>query len=170
VEEVASKAAGALKVVKATVEGLSGVFKQLTREHGEVGALLMRIDLSSDLKVRAELFPKIRRELLSHERGELREVYPAFKANPRLEPMVAEHDREAREIEQILSELQATPYEDEGWGPRFSQLVEAFKHHTALEENHYFPAANRILGKAESERIRSRYEVCKVDVLREMST
>jgi hypothetical protein len=159
-----------MKAVKATVEGLSGVFKQLTKEHGEVGALLLAVDLSSDVKVRQELFPTIRRQLLAHEKGELRAVYPALEGHAELAAMVVEHDREARELETILNELQVTSYDDVGWGPRFSQLVEAVKHHTTQEENRYFPAASRILGKAEAERLRSRYETAKAQVLREMST
>jgi hypothetical protein len=170
VEEMASKAAGAMKAAKAVVEGLSGVFKLLTREHGEVSALLMRVNLSSDIRVRQDLFPTIRRELLAHEKGELREVYPAFEANSELRAMAVEHDREARELEQILSELYATSYDDPGWGPRFRQLVEAVKHHTAQEEDKFFPAASRILGKEAAGHMQSRYEACKADLLREMST
>jgi hypothetical protein len=170
VEEMASKAMGAMKAVKATVEGLSGVFKQLTKEHGEVSALLMRVKLSSDLQVRRDLFPTIRRELLAHEMGEMREVYPTFDVHPELKAMVTEHDREAREIEQILSELYATAYDAEGWAPRFGQLVEAVKHHTSQEEKEYFPKANRILGKEQVERMQARYEACKAGVLKEMST
>jgi hypothetical protein len=166
---MASKVAGAMKAAKAAVEGLSGVFKLLTKEHGEVSALLMRVNMSSDIRVRQELFPTIRRELLAHEKGELREVYPAFEANPELHAMAAEHDREARELQQILSELYATSYDDAGWGPRFRQLVEAVKHHTAQEEGKFFPAANRILGKEAAEQMQSRYEACKADVLRELS-
>jgi hypothetical protein len=169
-EELASKAAGAIKAAKATVEGLSGVFKLLTKEHGEVSALLLRVETSSDIRVRQELFPTIRRELLAHEKGELREVYCAFEGNPELRAMAAEHDREARELEQILNELYVTSYDDEGWGPRFRQLVEAVKHHTTQEEDHFFPAANRILGKEAAEHMQSCYEACKADVLREMST
>jgi hypothetical protein len=169
-EELASKAAGAMKAAKATIEGLSGVFKLLTKEHGEVSALLLRVEMSSDIRVRQELFPTIRRELLAHEKGELREVYSAFEENAELRAMAMEHDREARELEQILNELFVTPYDDVGWGPRFGQLVEAVKHHTAQEENQFFPAACRILGKDAAEQMQSRYEVCKADVLRDMST
>ncbi len=170
VEEMASKAAGAMKALKATVTGLSGVFKQLTKEHGEVSALLLKVELSSDPKVRRELFPTIRRELLAHEKAELREVYPAFEGHPELKDMAMEHDREARELEQILSELHATPCEDEGWGPRFAQLVEAVKHHTSQEESQFFPAASRVLGKEAAERMQSRYEACKEALLRGMPT
>jgi len=53
-EELASKAMGAMKVGKATIEGLTGIFRKLAQEHGEVSALLMRVKSSSDPQVRAE--------------------------------------------------------------------------------------------------------------------
>jgi hypothetical protein len=65
---------GAVKATKAKIKGLTGVFERLSREHGEVMALLLRVKASSHPEVRAELFPKIRAELLSHEKGELLEV------------------------------------------------------------------------------------------------
>src|SRR5579884_4353382 len=75
-EQIASKAMGAMKVAKATVKGLGGVFRKLSQEHGEVTALLMRVKRSSDVEVRRSLFPDIRRELLCHEKAELEVVYP----------------------------------------------------------------------------------------------
>jgi hypothetical protein len=60
----------------------------------------------SDGGVRRELFPKIRSELLSHEKAELQEVYPAFKQYPDLESMVMVHDEAAEELEELI----ALPY------------------------------------------------------------
>ncbi len=164
-EEVASKAVGAMKAAKATVEGLSGVFKQLTREHGEVSAMLLRVKTSSSVDIRRDLFPTIRAELLSHEKCELREVYPAFRLRPELESIAADHDCEARELEQILDELTATPYEAEPWELRFNELVELVNHHTKEEENDYFPKANRVLGKEEAELLEGRYLKAKAEVM-----
>lgn len=72
-DSMISKGAGMVKAVKARLEGLVGVFKTLAEQHGEVAALLKRLQHSPDK--RSELWPEIRRELLSHERAELREVY-----------------------------------------------------------------------------------------------
>jgi hypothetical protein len=156
-EEVASKVVGGMKAAKATFEGLAGVFKQLTQEHGEVLALLMRVKMSSDVDVRRNLFPTIRTQLLAHERGELREVYPAFSQHPDLEGMARNHDAEAGQLERALDELSSTDYEDESWDTKFERLVGLVQHHTKEEEDEYFPAANRILGKDEAERLKGRY-------------
>jgi Hemerythrin HHE cation binding domain len=121
IEKAASQVLGAVKSAKARVSGLTGVFQHLAREHGEVTALLLRVKLSSDPKVRAELFPKIREELLSHEKGELAEVYPAFRGNSELEDIASRHDREASQLEQKINGLTLSAYEDPTWGDRFSR-------------------------------------------------
>ena len=46
-ESTGSKVMGAVKDVKATFKGLTGVFKHLMEEHGKVGALLKRVNGSS---------------------------------------------------------------------------------------------------------------------------
>jgi len=168
-EEVTSKAAGAMKSAKATIEGLSGVFKELAKEHGEVSALLMRVKMTSDEQVRRELFPKIRSELLSHEKGELREVYPIFRQHPELQKFAADHDTEAQELERMLNELSAIPVSDESWGSRFEKLVELVKQHVSEEENDYFPTAERVLGKDESERMDERFLKVKAEVMQQLS-
>jgi hypothetical protein len=168
-DEMASKVVGAVKAIKATFEGLSGVFKELVKEHGEVGALLMRVKMSSDEQVRREVFPQIRSELLSHEKGELREVYPIFRQHPELQQFAAEHDKEATELEQMLNELSALPVNDPSWSSRFDKLFEMVKQHVKEEEDDYFPTAEKVLGKDESERMDERFLKVKKEVMQQLS-
>jgi hypothetical protein len=160
-QEVVSRAAGAMKAVKATVKGFSGIFKQLTREHGEVSALLMRVKMTSDPLVRRELYPTIRSELLSHERGELRAVYPAFLQYKELEGIARAHEQEAGQLERLINELNTIAYDDDAWGHAFMRLVELVMQHTKEEENEYFPKANRVLGEDVANRLKANYEAAK---------
>lgn len=146
VEELASKAMGAAKVGKATLEGLTGIFKKLAQEHGEVSALLLRVKSSSDPTVRAELFPKIRKELLSHERGEMTVLYPVYREYPETEGIADIHDREAGELEKMISTVVATEYQDPEWETRFDALVDLVKRHVAEEENDFFLKGQKVLG------------------------
>ncbi len=164
-EGFASTVMGAVKSAKATVEGLRGVFKKLTQEHGEVTALLLRVKASSDEDLRRDLFPKIRAELLAHESGERSEVYPVFRQHPELEKIAADHDREATELEQMLDQLDHTPVTDPSWGPSFEKLVELVSHHTHEEENDYFPEAMKVLGDEEAERLLEPYEQARARLL-----
>lgn len=165
IEKAAAEAMGAIKAAKATVERLHGVFKQLTREHGEVTALLVRVKTSTDPEVRRELFPKIREELLSHEKGELSEVYPAFLAHEELAGYAEMHAREAGTLERTIKTLSAMAYDDPQWGPTFANLANAVVHHAKEEEDDFFPAASKIFGKDISEQMKARYLAKKAAVM-----
>ena len=82
IEKAASEAMGVIKDVKAGLKGLTGVFRHLMEEHGKVTALIKRVSMSSDESVRANLFPTIRSELIGHEEGELKAVYPVLAEYP----------------------------------------------------------------------------------------
>jgi hypothetical protein len=166
-EKAASTVMGAAKAAKATLENVSGVFKQLMREHGEVTALLLRVKTTSDADVRRELFPKIRQELLSHEKGELAVVYPAFRAHEDLAAYAEMHEREAGALERKIQRLTGIAYDDPAWGPVFTDLVDAVSHHVKEEESEYFPFASRILGKKVTEALTSEYKATKNAVMAE---
>ena len=164
-EKVASEALGAVKATRAKVEGVTGVFKQLTREHGEVTALLMRVRMSSELEVRAGLLPKIRAELLSHEKGEAIEVYSVFRQNEDLADFADEHETDVEQLEESLAQLAAVRYESELWPSRFDDLYDLVTRHTREEEEEYFSAASHALGREQSEQMLTRYQVTKARAL-----
>ena len=166
-QKAASEVMGAAKAAKATLEGVTGVFKQLMREHGEVTALLLRVKTSSEIDVRADLFPKIRAELISHEKGELTEVYPLFRKHAGLAGYAEMHEREAGTLERRIQRLGAIPYEDAEWASAFDDLVNAVAEHVKEEESEYFPVASKTLGKKVTEAMTIRYEAKKKAVLKE---
>ena len=151
VENLASKAMGAMKGGKAALEGLSGVFRKLAQEHGEVAALLMRVKSSSDPKVRADLFPTIRKELLSHEKGEMTIVYPAFREFPETIDIAEKHDREAGALRNQLELLNTTVYDDPSWMTQFDALVDLVQRHVSEEEHDFFPKGQKVLGDRSDE-------------------
>jgi len=122
-ENAASNVMGAAKDLKATFKGLTGVFKHLMEEHGKVSALLMRVKATSDPKVRAELYPTIRQELLSHEKGEVVAVYPVLAQFAETSPIAAEHSREAEELQAAIAAVDALSFSDASWGLTFERLV-----------------------------------------------
>jgi hypothetical protein len=156
-ERAASGVLGAVKAAKATLENFHGVFKQLTREHGEVTALLERVKMTSDATVRRELFPKIRAELLSHEKGELAEVYPAFFKHEELAGFAEIHKREADALERMIQRLSGIAYDDPQWGALFTELANTVEHHASEEEDDFFPTASRVIGKEAAEQMKTNY-------------
>jgi Hemerythrin HHE cation binding domain len=154
-EQLASKAMGAIKAAKATLVGLTGVFKKLEQEHGEVSALLLRVKMSSDVGIRRELFPKIRAELLAHEKGELRHVYPMFRTHPATQHIAEHHDQEAMQLHDTLEQLARMDITSEGWKTTFDRMVEMVQHHVKEEETEYFPAGQKAFADRTEEMLKA---------------
>lgn len=144
-DSMLSRGLGTFKAVKARLTGLVGIFQTLSEQHGEVTALLERAK-TSDEKF-TELWPTIRRELLSHERAEMRELYPILRLHAETVALADHHDAEASQLEQLIAQI-----DDLGIGtaPRrdlFHTLVDNVRHHAKEEEREIFPTAQRAIGK-----------------------
>lgn len=126
--------------------GLVGVFHTLAEQHRSVAALLETV--RRDPAQRGPLWPTIRTELVSHDRGEVREVMPVLRAHPDLRAYAEQHDAEALDLERIISDLDVLPLDSNAWGEVFDRLAETVLQHAAEEEATVFPAAQRSLGEA----------------------
>jgi hemerythrin superfamily protein len=161
IEKAASETMGAMKDVKARVKGLTGVFRHLMEEHGKVGVLIKRVSKSSDAKVRAEVYPTIRKDLIGHETGELKAVYPALAEYPDTSHIAEEHASQASELQRAIGELDAMSFDDAGWGPAFDRLATMVEQHVAQEENEYFPKAQKVLGDERAKELLPAFEAAK---------
>jgi thioredoxin-like negative regulator of GroEL len=160
-EKAASKTMGTVKSAQASLKGLTGVFKHLMQEHGEVSALIKRVTASSDSDVRRELYPTIREELLGHEKGELNAVYPVLAEYPETEPIAARHAREASELEAAIRAVDAVDFGAQAWEPAFEHLAALVKAHVDEEENEFFPAAQETIGEERARGLTARFEAAK---------
>ena len=161
VERIAAGAMGIVKDVKAGFKGLSGVFMHLMEEHGKVSALMTRVKMTEDIEVRAKLFPTIRSELLAHEKGELKVVYPALAEFPETASLAASHARHASEMEAAILELDALSYNSPSWNPAFGRLSALVDEHVRLEEREYFPLAQKLLGDERAKELLPLFESAK---------
>lgn len=161
IENLAAGTMGALKDVKAGFKGLTGVFMHLMEEHGKVGALIKRVAMSSDDGVRAKLYPTIRTELLAHERGELRAVYPVLAEYSATSAIAASHARHASELEAAIAEVDALAFGDAGWRAAFERLADLVEQHVETEESEYFPKAQEALGKERADALLPAFEAAR---------
>jgi len=168
-EALASKVVGTAKAAKATLEGLTGVFRHLVKEHGEVSALLMRLRASSDPGVRRELWPTIRRQLLAHERGEIQELYPTLRSNAQTEEMADEHDRDAGGLDSAIDALTAVAVDSPNWSAALEVVIERVQQHVHQEEDEYFPTAQRVF-KDRANELLERFEHARSKAMRELSS
>ena len=168
IEELTSRAVGAAKAAKATVEGIDGVFRHLEREHGEATALLLRLKLSSDPQKRRELWSTVRAELLSHERAEVAVLYPEFRNDSDLRVMATEHDQDAQGLEEAIAELDGVSAESESWQPSLERLIALVQEHVRDEEDEDFPIADRVF-KDRSRELLEQFEAAKAAVKRQLT-
>ncbi|HEU4727947.1 MAG TPA: hemerythrin domain-containing protein [Kofleriaceae bacterium] len=158
-DSIISKGTGAVKGVEARLHGLGGVFKTLSEQHGEVSALLRRV--KRDPAKRAELWPKIRQELVSHEKAELREVYPVLREYDPLRVVAERHEAEAGQLSAMVDRIHATEISTTSWGQMFDELVEMVEQHVRLEENEIFPRAQEAIGSSRAKELDARFLTVK---------
>lgn len=151
-DSIISKGAGMVKGVKARLEGLVGVFMTLSEQHAEAKVLLKRLQDNPDRK--GELWPEIRRALLSHERGEMRDVYPLLREHAETRALAEHHDEEAGDLERLIGKIDAA---DGDWRAIFDQLVTAVMQHAEEEERNIFPKAQKVLGDKQVKALTDRY-------------
>lgn len=149
-EKAASKVMGAAKKLKGSVRGLSGVFTTLMEEHGEVSAMLHRLEATSDRETRARLWPTVRRELASHEEAEVTVVYAALQRYPETSQLALHHDEEAQQLSALIGKIEAMDVDDPMWTRSLQELVRLVRHHVREEEREIFPAGQRVLGAVTS--------------------
>jgi hypothetical protein len=163
--DVTAKSMGLAKEAKVTLEGLTGLFQTLAKEHGEAGALLKRAAQSSNDGEWKRLFPNVRAQLLAHERGELAVLYPKLLAREETRRLAEDHNREADEMETLVEALHQSGFGDSEWASRVHKLVEAVEHHTTEEESSYFPQAQATLGKDVAKQLEAVYLSKKKEIL-----
>jgi len=134
---------GAAKKAKGTLEGLTGIFKTLMEEHGQVSALLLRVKASDDPETRQRLWSTIRRELLAHEQGELAIVYPMYSQYPAISNLAVEHNRQATELSGLIESINLINVADPAWEAMFDDLVKLVQDHVSQEESEIFPAGQK---------------------------
>lgn len=153
IERATTEVMIAAKDAKAAFKGLTGVFMHLMEEHGKVGALIKRVLATSDDGVRAKLYATIRTELLAHEKGELKAVYPVLAQYSETAGIAVAHSLDASELEASIAELDALSIGSPTWVASFERLARLVEQHVDREESDYFPKAQKALGKERAEEL-----------------
>jgi NhaP-type Na+/H+ and K+/H+ antiporter len=144
-DSLRSKGRGIAEELAARSKGLVGVFARLSKEHGEVSALLDRV--RAEPTKRADLWSKIRLELLGHEHGELETLYAELRTHPNGRDLADLHDAEAAQLDALIRSVDGAAVDSETWLATFEQLAIAVATHAEEEETELFPQAQDLIGK-----------------------
>jgi hemerythrin superfamily protein len=128
-------------------DGLVGVFSTLAEQHSQVAAMLAQ--LQQDPSTRDVQWPAVRRELVSHEHSEVRELYPVLRQYEALRALADHHDEEARELDALIGRLDTLDIRSDEWGEVLDTVASTVLHHAKQEEEQQiFPAAQEAIGEA----------------------
>lgn len=156
--KIAGQAAGKAKSMGKAMKGYSGIFRQLAEEHGEVSTLIQRVRVADETSpARRELFPEIRKELLSHARAEEQEFYGPLRRRTEMQKIVQHSITEHEEVERLLEDLQSTDMATPDWTKLFHRIADAVQEHVKEEEQELFPQARDVMEDGEAERMKESY-------------
>lgn len=165
IEQASAKLAGKVGGVQASFDGLKGVFRKLVEEHKEVAVLLKRARASHDPEKRADLWAKLRAELVSHERAEINHVYHEFLPTGDGVDLGEAHEVEADELEVLVAELDALAFDADEWQPAMDRLQQTVLRHAAREEEHYFPRLQEAIGAVRATELEELYIRAKLAIV-----
>jgi hemerythrin superfamily protein len=161
-DSILSTGAGKVKAFRARIAGLTGVWRTLAEQHGEVTVLMTRAK-GSDEKF-TELWPTIKRELISHEKAEVREVFPTLRTSPITRAYADHHDAEANQLEYLIRTVDELAIGSQERRDTFQRLIDTVAHHAKEEENEIFPKAQEAFGKEVAERLDVSFKAMKKQV------
>lgn len=160
-EKVVTKTAGKVAGIRARMEGLTGVFNLLAQQHKEAKTMLDRLGTTDNDAKRKELWSEVRRELLSHERAELSEVYPALQARAETQDIVRRHGDEARQLEVAIGKVDALSVDSPNWSIAVAELTRLVEAHAKEEETNFFPRALEVLGDDAAAKLEAPFEAAQ---------
>jgi hemerythrin-like domain-containing protein len=135
----------------------------LTTDHTEMKKLMNELDETTDrgIKIRHELFGKLRDKLEIHETIEEEIFYPALKEHPKAKDIVLEGIEEHHVVDGIVAELEDLSVEDETWGAKLTVMKENVEHHMDEEESDMFPKAKKVFDEDELKTLGERMQARK---------
>ncbi|MCA9646567.1 MAG: hemerythrin domain-containing protein [Polyangiaceae bacterium] len=152
------------KFVGATSQPFVGIFKTLVAEHRDLASMIKRLAAAEDAKARAEIFPKLRDQLVAHEQGEMDLLYPLLRERGLTYGLAEQHDRSARKLEVIVGCLSGYSFSNPQWSETAQTLLEVFVQHVEEEEERVFALAQEALGGECAEQVGARYRELKGQV------
>ncbi len=135
----------------------------LKKDHDQVKKMLKDLEGTTEraVKTREELFGKLKTALTVHEQMEETVIYPAMKEHPKAKETILEAYEEHDVVDKVLSELEATPFDDETWHAKLTVMQENLLHHIEEEEKEMFKQARQLFSEDELESLGRQMEQIK---------
>jgi hemerythrin superfamily protein len=96
--------------------------------------------------------------LLTHERAEMRVIYPELRMRDQLRALANHHDAEGDALERMIHDLEEVDMSSDTWGNLFERLADTVAHHAKEEETEIFPLAQRVIGKDRAKELDAKFQ------------
>ena len=113
--------------------------QMIRRDHKKVDGLFSKFEQSRKSDAKQRICEQVALELEVHAKLEEEIFYPAVRKHVGEEEMLQDAKQEHQQVKDILGELKSMNAEDEQFDEKFSELVEAVKHHVEEEEGEMLP-------------------------------
>ena len=158
-DKIKQAVAGAIKATGQGLQGRTGIFSTLSKDHGKVASLMSELAETDNDEVhrREALFETIRVELLAHAQAEDAVFYERCSSLHQLVDKVALARDEHGDIETLLAELSHMHAGQQAWMDKFVSLKTRVSVHVAVEEKEVFPIAQEYLSGDEADALDAEY-------------
>jgi hemerythrin-like domain-containing protein len=132
----------------------------LKQDHDAAKKLMEELAETTEraVKTRERVWTKLLKDLTIHENVEEEIFYPALKAKDvkELNAIVLEALEEHHLVDDIVEQLEDTPFDDEHWTAKFKVTKENVEHHIEEEEGEMFKLVRQTFSRDELEELGDR--------------
>jgi hemerythrin-like domain-containing protein len=146
------------------------IFELLSRDHGNVRALLDEIEGAEDERQRQGLFAQLVNEVEAHSQAEDDVFYTSLEGVSDLADKIDEARQEHDQVESMLEELDGMPVSGDDWLDKVREIRLLIEHHVQEEEQHIYPLARQALAGDEPRRLGQEFLRARQVVTEEVSS
>lgn len=139
------------------------IFDIIVHDHENVKNIIQKLLTSTTRagKTREQQFNKLRDELSQHMFAEEQLFYPFLMDHADDREPVHEALEEHRSARIVLSDVEATPVDDESWHPKVKVLHEQIDHHIQEEESDIFELAHEFVDEGMAQELGQKFQALK---------
>lgn len=119
---------------------------------------------SGAVKTREKLLAELKEELEVQARLEEQHLFPVLKKHRETKDLVADAINDNRQVRALLSDLERTPKDDEGFAQKVVALRKVFQQHVRDERKELLPAVRKALSEEEAQAVAERLEAGRAKV------
>ncbi len=113
---------------------------------------------SGAVKTREKLLAELKEELEVQARLEEQHLFPVLKRHRETKDLVADAINDNKQVRALLTDLERTPKDDEGFAQKVTALKKVFQQHVRDERKELLPAVRKALSEEEAQAVTEKLE------------